>query len=87
MAACTGSARRFFDGILRGYRRWLAWVLDNPGLTLIMLLLTIALNVVHHHQNSQGIFPAAGYGSDRGRRAGAAGRVVRGDEQFDPADW
>src|SRR6201994_3201486 len=37
---------RFFDGMLDIYRHSLLWVLDNSGLMLVVLLLTIALNVV-----------------------------------------
>ena len=40
------AGERFFDGVLSLYRRTLHWVLDHPALTLIVLFLTIALNVV-----------------------------------------
>ena len=42
----TGPAKRAFNGMIWIYRRSLVWVLDNPGLMLIVLLLTIALNVL-----------------------------------------
>jgi len=37
---------KFFAGMLSFYRRTLLWVLDNSALTLIVLALVIALNVV-----------------------------------------
>jgi len=37
---------RAFDWILGKYRRSLRWVLDHPRLTLTVLFLTIALNVL-----------------------------------------
>src|SRR5262249_51884618 len=40
------TSERFFSGMIAVYRRSLSWVLDNPVLTLIVLGLTIALNVV-----------------------------------------
>ncbi len=48
---------RFFDWILSVYRRSLHWVLDNPGLTLTVLALTIALNVVIIVKIPKGVFP------------------------------
>lgn len=51
------ASERFFDGMLSIYRHSLLWVLDNPGLTLIVLLLTIALNVVVIYRIPKGFFP------------------------------
>ncbi|WP_263382121.1 efflux RND transporter permease subunit [Granulicella arctica] len=48
---------RFFDWILSVYRRSLHWVLENPGLTLTVLALTIALNVVIIVKIPKGFFP------------------------------
>jgi multidrug efflux pump len=48
---------RFFDWILSLYRRSLHWVLDNPGLTLTVLFLVIALNVVIVLKIPKGFFP------------------------------
>jgi multidrug efflux pump len=48
---------RFFEWILKIYRHSLRWVLDNPGLTLTVLLLTIALNVVIVLKIPKGFFP------------------------------
>jgi multidrug efflux pump len=48
---------RFFDWVLSLYRRSLRWVLDNPALTLIVLFLTIALNVVLIVKIPKGFFP------------------------------
>jgi multidrug efflux pump len=48
---------RFFDGMLNIYRHSLLWVLDNSGLMLVVLLLTIALNVVLIIKIPKGFFP------------------------------
>jgi multidrug efflux pump len=48
---------RFFDGMLNLYRHSLLWVLDNSGLMLVVLLLTIALNVVLIIKIPKGFFP------------------------------
>jgi multidrug efflux pump len=48
---------RFFDWILSVYRRSLHWVLENPYLTLTVLALTIALNVVVIYKIPKGFFP------------------------------
>ncbi|MGA2424830.1 MAG: efflux RND transporter permease subunit, partial [Terriglobales bacterium] len=40
------ATERFFDGVLSLYRSSLHWVLDHPTLTLVVLFITIALNVV-----------------------------------------
>jgi multidrug efflux pump len=48
---------RFFDWILSVYRRTLHWVLDNPGLTLTVLFLTILLNIAIVIKIPKGFFP------------------------------
>jgi multidrug efflux pump len=48
---------RFFDWILSVYRRTLLWVLDNSGLTLIVLLMVVALNVAVFIKIPKGFFP------------------------------
>ncbi len=48
---------RFFNGMVAIYRHSLSWVMDNPGLTLIVLALTIALNVVVIIRIPKGFFP------------------------------
>jgi multidrug efflux pump len=57
------ATERFFDWILSLYRRSLHWVLENPGLTLTVLLLTIALNVVLVIRIPKGFFPQQDTGS------------------------
>ena len=57
------ATERFFDWILSVYRRSLHWVLENPGLTLTVLLLTIALNVVLVIKIPKGFFPQQDTGS------------------------
>ncbi len=51
------TSEKFFDGMLSTYRHSLTWVLDNPFLTLIVLLLVIALNVVLIVKIPKGFFP------------------------------
>ena len=46
-----------FNGMLSIYRRSLAWVLQHPGLMLVVLLLTVALNVVLIVSIPKGFFP------------------------------
>ena len=51
------TSERLFSGLVAGYRGSLTWVLDNPMLTLIVLALTIALNVVVIVRIPKGFFP------------------------------
>jgi multidrug efflux pump len=51
------ASERFFEGALSLYRRSLHWVLDNPGLTLLVLFMTIVLNVVLVYKIPKGFFP------------------------------
>jgi multidrug efflux pump len=51
------ASERFFAGMLNIYRHSLLWVLDNSGLMLVVLLLTIALNVVLVIKIPKGFFP------------------------------
>jgi len=48
---------RAFAWIQSIYRRSLTWVLDNPTITLVVLVLTIALNVVLITNMPKGFFP------------------------------
>jgi multidrug efflux pump len=50
-------SERFFDGMLHGYRRSLEWVLENPGLVLVILIMVAALNVVLVIKIPKGFFP------------------------------
>ncbi len=59
-------SEQFFDGVLSIYRRSLHWVLENPGLTLTVLFLTIALNVVTIIKIPKGFFPQQDTGSLNG---------------------
>ena len=51
------TSEKGFNGMIWVYRRSLAWVLDNPGLTLVVLLLTVALNVLIIFRIPTGYFP------------------------------
>ncbi len=62
------ATERFFERILDLYRHTLQWVLDNSLLTLTVLILTIALNVVIVIKIPKGFFPQ----QDTGSLGGAA---------------
>jgi multidrug efflux pump len=51
------ASESFFDGMLSIYRRSLTWALDNPLLMLVVLLLTVALNVLIAFRIPTGFFP------------------------------
>jgi multidrug efflux pump len=50
-------SEKFFNGMLSVYRSSLRWTLDNSGLMLTVLALTIALNVVLIVKIPKGFFP------------------------------
>ena len=72
MAAFIMASERVFEWVLSLYRHSLHWVLANPALMLIVLLLTIALNVVLVIKMPKGFFPqqdtGAMWGECRARR-------------------
>ena len=86
MAASTLASEKFFDWVLSLYRSSLHWVLDHPTLTLIVLFLTIALNVVLIIKIPKGFFPVEDTGAISGGSARAAGFILPGDERFHSAD-
>ncbi|HEX5235959.1 MAG TPA: efflux RND transporter permease subunit [Silvibacterium sp.] len=51
------ASERVFNSLLNGYRRSLEWVLENPGLILVTLIMVIALNVVIMYRIPKGFFP------------------------------
>ncbi len=51
------SSEKFFAWMLETYRRSLVWALDNSALMLVILLFTIALNVVLIYKIPKGFFP------------------------------
>jgi multidrug efflux pump len=57
------ASERGFNGILKLYRVSLMWVLENPGITIVVLLLTIALNVVLFIRVPKGFFPTEDTGT------------------------
>jgi multidrug efflux pump len=59
-------SEKFFSGMLRIYRHSLLWALDNSGLMLIVLILTIALNVVVIVKIPKGFFPQQDTGAVTG---------------------
>ena len=56
-------SERFFNGLIWIYRNSLEWALDNAGLMLIVLALTIALNLVVIVRIPKGFFPQQDTGS------------------------
>ena len=60
------ASEKFFDSVLSLYRGSLHWVLDHPTLTLGVLFLTIALNVVLIYKIPKGFFPTVDTGAISG---------------------
>jgi multidrug efflux pump len=60
------ATEKFFDGVLSVYRTSLHWVLDHPTLTLVVLFVTIALNVVLIIKIPKGFFPVEDTGAISG---------------------
>src|ERR1700748_1254919 len=50
-------SERVFAGMLSFYRSSLTWVLDNPGLTLLVLIVLIGMNVLLIVRIPKGFFP------------------------------
>ena len=50
-------SEKVFDGMLAGYRRSLEWVLANPGLVMVILIMVVALNAVVMIKIPKGFFP------------------------------
>ncbi|SEQ66594.1 multidrug efflux pump [Solimonas aquatica] len=65
---------RLYAGMLDGYRRSLGWALDNAGLTALMLLLTVLLNIWLFIVSPKGFFPSEDNGSMMGN--------IRGDQSI-----
>ncbi|MGA2115819.1 MAG: efflux RND transporter permease subunit [Bryobacteraceae bacterium] len=60
------ASEKFFDWVLSLYRGSLRWVLRHPSPTLVVLLLTIALNVVLIMKIPKGFFPQEDTGAITG---------------------
>ena len=74
------TSERGFDFILRIYRGSLIWVLENPGITIVVLILTIALNVMLFVRVPKGFFPQQDTGAVVGGLQGSQ------DESFPAMD-
>ncbi len=57
------TSENIFDGLLWIYKKSLVWVLDNSLLMLIVLLLTVALNIVVIVRIPKGFFPTQDTGT------------------------
>lgn len=64
------TSERSFNGMLSFYRYTLTWVLDNPLLTIVVLILTIALNFAVIRQIPKGFFPTQDTGAAVGQVRG-----------------
>jgi multidrug efflux pump len=60
------ASEKFFDWVLSLYRGSLHWVLQHPALTLVVLFITIALNVVVGYEIPKGLFPVEDTGALQG---------------------
>jgi multidrug efflux pump len=60
------ASEKVFDWVLSVYRGSLHWVLDHPTLTLVVLFVTIALNVVLIVKIPKGFFPTEDTGAITG---------------------
>ena len=60
-------SERGFAAVLRGYERTLAWALDHGPLTALLLLATVALNVMLYVIVPKGFFPQQDTGQLTGR--------------------
>ena len=59
-------SRERFDALIEGYGRWLAWVLDHQGATLVVAVATIALTAVLYIVIPKGFFPVQDTGLIQG---------------------
>ena len=72
--------------IIALYGRALNWVLDRQPLTLLVAVLTLALDRAALHPDPEGILPGAGHRHDPGHLGGLAEHLLRGDgEAAEPA--
>jgi len=71
------ASERAFEWVLSLYRNSLEWVLANPAITLIVLLLTVALNVVLVVNMPKGFFPQQDTGAIVGGVQGPQIRLLR----------
>jgi multidrug efflux pump len=60
------ASEKFFTWMLETYRRTLTFVLDHPGPTMVVLLLTIVLNIVLIYRIPKGFFPQQDTGAITG---------------------
>jgi len=64
------TSEKSLNGMIWAYRKSLTWVLDNPGLTVVVLILTIALNGLIAIRIPTGYFPQQDTGVIMGRIQG-----------------
>ncbi|MGD0268999.1 MAG: efflux RND transporter permease subunit [Candidatus Sulfotelmatobacter sp.] len=60
------ASEKFFDGMLSLYSSSLRWVLEHPWPTIVVLIITIALNVVLGFKIPKGFFPVEDTGAIQG---------------------
>ena len=59
--------QRFFDAVMVRYDRWLTWVLQRQGLTLLVALATLLLTVLLYVLIPKGLFPTQDTGQLQAR--------------------
>src|SRR5262249_44627239 len=60
------TTQRFQERLIAGYGRWLNWVLDRQGATLIVAIATLALTVLLYIVIPKGFFPVQDTGVIQG---------------------
>ena len=73
------AVERVLGGMVRGYARSLAVVLNYRALTLLVMAATIAITVMLLCQDAEGLFPAGRYRPDLWRHPGLDRDLVPGD--------
>jgi len=64
--AVAHRSRAVIDGLIARYDRWLSWVLDRQGATMIVALATLCLTVVLYLAIPKGLFPTQDTGLVQG---------------------
>jgi multidrug efflux pump len=65
-SAVARQSQQWFDSMIRGYGRWLTWVLDHQTLTLLVAVATLALTTFLYVVVPKGFFPVQDTGLIQG---------------------
>ena len=80
------TSERGFDFVLKVYRVSLTWVLENPGITIVVLVPHHRAERIALRPRTQGLFPGAGHRHRFRRPAGAIRRLFYNHERVGPED-